>query len=215
MNAAAPLGPAAVRTDRPGDAALRILRLLASAPAAMTIADIHGRIGGHLNRFRTPLRRLVADGFAEEASVLPGGRGRPARAYTATAAGIQVALEDPDRVLLDALVEGAADLLATSHDPVGNAHLLGAAWGRRLPGLDLVEALGAQGFAPQVENDRILLRTCPILHAARRNTEVVCAIHRGLMEAMSVESIVLVPFAEPGACVIRGLAGTLQRRDLS
>ena len=215
MNAAAPLGPAAVRTDRPRDAALRILRVLASAPSAMTIAAIHTRLGGHPNRFRPPLDRLVADGFADETTVASGGRGRPARAFTATAVGVQVALEDPDRVLLDALVEGAADLLAQSHDPVGNALILGAAWGRRLPGRDLVEALAAQGFAPRVDRDRIVLRTCPMLHAARRNTEVVCAIHLGLMKAMSGESLTLVPFAEPGVCVIRGLSGTFQRRDLS
>jgi predicted ArsR family transcriptional regulator len=181
----------------------------------MTIADIHARIGGHPNRFRAPLERLVADGFADETTVTSSGRGRPARAYAATAVGVQVALEDPDRVLLDALVEGAADLLTKSHDPVGNALMLGAAWGRRLPGGDLVEALAAQGFAPQVDGDRIVLRTCPMLDAARRNTEVVCAIHLGLMEAISGGALVLVPFAEPGGCVIRGLPGASQRRDLS
>jgi predicted ArsR family transcriptional regulator len=197
------VGPAPVRTDRPRDAALRILRLLASAPEPLTIVDLQARLGGHLNRFRAPLDHLVTEGFANEATVSAGGRGRPARAYTATAVGAQVALEEPDRALLGALIEGVAEVLAMTPDPVTTARTLGKAWGRRLPWLSLVEALAAQGFAPAVERERIVLRTCPMLDAARRDPEVVCAVHQGLIEAVSGEPLTLVPFAEPGGCVVR------------
>ena len=205
MTTSAPLGPQPVRTDRPRDAALRILRLLAAAPAPLTISDLQARLGGHPNRFRAPLEDLVADGFANETTVTPSGRGRPPRTYTATAVGAQVALEDPDRALHGAIVEGVAEVLATNPDPVATARTLGIAWGRRLPGTTLVEALTAQGFAPTVHHDRIVLRTCPMLEAARRDTEVVCAIHQGMIEAVSGEPLVLVPFAEPGGCVVRWL----------
>ena len=204
MSAATPLGPEPVRTDRPRDAALRILRLLATAPSSLTIADLHAHLGGHPNRFRAPLEQLVANGFASETTINPTGRGRPARAYSATPVGAQVALEDPDRALHAALIEGLAEVLATSSDPVATARTLGNAWGRRLPSTSLVEALAAQGFAPSVDHDRIVLRTCPMLDAARRDTNVVCAIHQGMIEAVSGERLTLVPFAEPGGCVILG-----------
>ena len=203
---AAPPGPVPVRTDRPRDAALRILRLLAAAPEPMTIADLQARLGGHPNRFRSPLDDLVADGFAWETAITSGGRGRPARSYTATAAGAQVALEDPGHPLLNALVEGVAEILSASHDPVSRARSVGNAWGRRLPRLSLLDALTAQGFAPLVERDRMVLRTCPMVEAARRDPEVICAIHLGVMESVSGDPLTLVPFAEPGGCVV-----TLQR----
>jgi len=43
-----------------------------------------------------------------------------------------------------------------------------------------------------------------MLDAARRDTNVVCAIHQGMIEAVSGERLTLVPFAEPGGCVILG-----------
>ena len=54
----------------------------------------------------------------------------------------------------------------------------------------------------------VLLRTCPLLDAARRHPEVVCQVHLGLvagaLEAHHEPSdgLRLVPFARPGACVL-------------
>ena len=55
----------------------------------------------------------------------------------------------------------------------------------------------------------VLLRTCPLLDAARRHPEVVCQVHLGLV-AGALEAhrrarrtgLRLVPFARPGACVL-------------
>ena len=204
MTTAAPLGPAPFRVDRPRDSALRILRMLASAIGPMTITDLQARLGGHPNRFRGPLEDLVADGLADETTVTSGGRGRPARGYSATAVGAQVALADPDHALLDPLIEGVAEVLALSHDPVSRARMLGDAWGRRLPGLGLIEALTAQGFAPVVDGDRIVLRTCPMLAAAQKDPLVVCSLHQGMVDAIGGTGLTCIPFAEPGGCVIQG-----------
>lgn len=52
----------------------------------------------------------------------------------------------------------------------------------------------------------VLLRTCPLLDAARRHPEVVCQVHLGLvagaLEALDepADGVRLVPFARPGAC---------------
>ena len=54
----------------------------------------------------------------------------------------------------------------------------------------------------------VLLRTCPLLDAARRHPEVVCEVHLGLvagaLEALDEpsEDLRLEPFARPGACVL-------------
>lgn len=89
-----------------------------------------------------------------------------------------------------------------------------------------------QGFAPErveperVETERmetrteaertssgnsgreILLRSCPILEAAKGNTDVVCAAHLGLVEGLigtrgDQLEVVLEPLVAPDVCVLR------------
>lgn len=206
MSTPIPNGPQLARTDRPRAAALRVLRALSAAPAPVTLAELTARLGGHPNTTRAQLEHLVADGFAEEATRPASGRGRPARAYAATIAGRQVAMEDDDRDNAGALVEAIAEHLVGTPDPVAAAHSLGRAWGRRLAaadGADLIGVLAAQGFTPEVDHDGIALRTCPLLTSAQQWPEVVCAIHQGLIDAVSPQPRRLLPFAAPGACLIR------------
>lgn len=205
MSTPASNGPQPARTDRPRVAALRVLRELAASPAPATLVELTARLGGHPNTTRAQLEHLVADGFATESARTASGRGRPARAYVATIAGRQVASEDPDRGSDGALVEAVAEQLVRTPDPVAAAHSLGRSWGRRLAaaeGADLVSVLAAQGFTPEDGPDGISLRTCPLLASAQQWPEVVCAIHQGLIDAVSPEPRRLVPFAVPGACLV-------------
>ena len=77
----------------------------------------------------------------------------------------------------------------------------------------VVGLLDRLGFSPEVEPTRepgsgplVLLRTCPLLDAARRHPEVVCQVHLGLVAGAleaddhSAEGLGLRPFARPGAC---------------
>jgi predicted ArsR family transcriptional regulator len=116
-----------------------------------------------------------------------------------------VALQDPELDSPGALVEAVAEHLAATPDPVAAARAVGIGWGRQLASdrHDLVEILAAQGFTPEPAPDSIALRTCPLLASARRSPEVVCAIHQGLIDALSPEPLRLLPFAVPGACLIR------------
>ena len=63
----------------------------------------------------------------------------------------------------------------------------------------------AAGPAP---GTTVLLRTCPLLDAARQHPEVVCQVHLGLVSGAlethraPSEGLRLVPFARPGACVL-------------
>lgn len=206
MSTSTGFGPQPARTDRPRKAALRVLQALLASDGRGTIATLHATLGGHANTVRAQLENLVSDGFVTQTSLPTPGRGRPARAYVATIAGRQVALEDPDREGQSALVEAVAEHLAGTADPAAAAHSVGLNWGGLLAataGGELVSILAGQGFTPLATADGIALRTCPLLASARRHPDVVCGIHQGLIDAISSEPRQLLPFAAAGACLIR------------
>lgn len=74
------------------------------------------------------------------------------------------------------------------------------------PGADV--AAGPVPDARVSAGGTVLLRTCPLLDAARRHPEVVCQVHLGLVAGAlethdePSEGLRLVPFARPGACVL-------------
>ncbi len=85
------------------------------------------------------------------------------------------------------------------------------------PAVDATEDRTGTGVTGNCDAPRevtVLLRTCPLLDAARRHPDVVCEVHRGLVSgALSSlgapsSDVALSPFARPGACVL-GLPATL------
>ena len=111
-------------------------------------------------------------------------------------------------------------------DPGADARAIGKAWGAGLAarhaaeepagataGERVVGLLDRLGFSPDTEpavesasGTTVLLRTCPLLDAARRHPEVVCQVHLGLV-AGALEAhhelsdgLRLAPFSRPGAC---------------
>jgi predicted ArsR family transcriptional regulator len=206
MSTSTRLGPQPARTDRPRQAALRVLQALIASDERGTVATLNAALGGHANTIRVQLEHLVADGFVTQTSLPTPGRGRPARAYLATIAGRQVAGEEPDRQGQSALVEALAEHLAGTDDPAAAAHSVGLNWGSLLAasgGGELISILAGQGFTPLATSDGIALRTCPLLASARRYPDVVCGIHQGLIDAISHEPQELLPFVAAGACLIR------------
>lgn len=73
---------------------------------------------------------------------------------------------------------------------------------------DLFEQMG---FAPEPDrNARVVrLTRCPLLEAAHQAPDIVCSVHQGIAEGALEEfgaasdRVQLLPFAEPGACVLR------------
>jgi predicted ArsR family transcriptional regulator len=203
-------GPRPARTDRPRPAALRVLRALSDFDGAITIAELSSRLGGHPNTVRNQLEQLVTTGFAAAQTPPPGRRGRPSRRYRLTLAGQQVVDQDElPATDQQALVEAVSEQLATLPDPPAAAIALGRAWGERLAARDpephptVVRVLARQGFTPATIAEGILLRTCPLLDAARRRPEVVCGIHQGMLAAASGRAVTLLPFAHPDGCLAR------------
>lgn len=79
-----------------------------------------------------------------------------------------------------------------------------------MAGEHTVRLLGDLGFTPEPSSDGLVrLRTCPLLEAARRYSDVVCSVHQGLILGVFFAHGVtdpapdLRPFAEVGACVLQ------------
>lgn len=209
MTTSSARGPQPTRTERPGGAALRVLRVLVDADAPATLATLASALGGHPNTTRAQLDNLVADGWATQSDEEPAGRGRPARVYQATVAGRQVALEDPDRADQVALLEAVVEHLAATPEPRAAAREIGHGWGRRLAsgGGDLTSVLARQGFTPEQTVAGIALRTCPLLASAARWPDVVCVIHQGLVDQVADGDWVVEPFSLADGCLVRPRSG--------
>lgn len=201
-----------------------VLERLSRLRQPVTVAELSGMTGQHPNTLREHLDALVEAGFvARSLDEPPGGRGRgrPALRYE-----VRPAEEAQPQVREYAHLAGAlaGHLSRTSADPQRDAEDAGRHWGRDLvaqdppaPGADrarhVLAVLDRLGFEPEHGPDGlVLLLRCPLLEAARRQPDVVCHVHLGLVQGVyeslgpPVEGVSLEPFAEPGACRLH-LAG--------
>lgn len=167
--------------------------------------------GLHENTVRGHLEQLRTDGYVQRERAVTSGRGRPAWRWRATVRGP----ENPYATLAGVLAESLA---RTSSDPVAEARQAGRAWGRdiiarRADGSagvreTVVAMMDEQGFAPQDTGDDILLHRCPLIEAATRHPDIVCAVHQGMIDAIltvrdSHARSRLVPFTAPGQCTLQ------------
>jgi predicted ArsR family transcriptional regulator len=198
-----------------------VLRASSQARSAQDVAD---HTGLHVNTARFHLDALVAAGLAVRRSESREAPGRPRVLYTAagTASGPRS---------FGLLAEMLAGLVATL-DGAGPAAVgAGRQWGRHLveqprpsEEVDAAEAmvrlsriLDEIGFRPQVrrgsDGTQVHLRHCPFREVAERHTDVVCALHLGLMQGAlgelraPLQAASLEPFVRPDLCIARILEG--------
>jgi predicted ArsR family transcriptional regulator len=175
-----------------------IARMLAATGAPMDAAAVAEAAGIHVTTARFHLDRLVETGEADRAPLAGGARGRPRVGYTAAAA----VRAEPARATM---VSVLADALGAAPDGPSRARAAGREWADALGGAgDLVDVLERLGFAPAREERGIRLRACPFLDAARVHPEIVCQVHRGIIERV-VEpdaDVRLVPFDAPSGCLV-------------
>ncbi|GAB3347774.1 helix-turn-helix transcriptional regulator [Modestobacter lapidis] len=197
-----------------------VLGTLQSRPAPSSLTTLAGITGLHPNTVREHLDALVEQGLVHRERAAPRGRGRPAWLYR-TSAGDPTDRPSPSTGLAVAL---ASALARSSGDARRDAIAAGAAWGQELardrPPADaggrgareeVLELLGELGFAPRIDAaaGTADLTRCPLLDAARRHPEVVCAVHlgvvRGALQAYGEDpdGTELLPFSEPDACRLR------------
>ncbi|WP_460853313.1 helix-turn-helix transcriptional regulator [Nocardioides montaniterrae] len=195
----------------------RLLELLAEQDAPTPLTVLCRLSGSHENTVRGHLTALESAGLVTRESRPATGRGRPAWLW-------QVRPGEPDEYAgLAATL--ARTLRRTSSQPEDDALSAGEDWGRELATRrhgshqgaplrrtrDLLERLG---FAPEGEvlptsrSARLRLTRCPLLEVAHEEPTIVCNVHRGLAAGVLTTygaedpEVDLVPFAEPGACIL-------------
>jgi predicted ArsR family transcriptional regulator len=221
-----PAAAAASAAGAPTPAAAAVLDLLAAQDRPTTAAALAQSAGQHPNTVREHLDALVEAGLASRERAESSGRGRPAWLYVATHVEQPVVREYAG--LATAL---AMQLARTSAHPREDAVEAGRVWGEQLAAAreapsspagarrEVVDLLSGLGFDPATDSrvQTVRLRRCPLIAAAREEPEVVCSVHlgivRGALDAWNTrsEDTSLVPFAEPGACLLH-LSGATARR---
>ena len=201
----------------PSRAAAAVLDLLAAHAGPVTAAALAQSSGQHTNTVREHLDALVEAGLATRERAESSGRGRPAWLYAATEVEQPVVREYAG--LATAL---AMQLARASAHPRDDAVEAGRVWGKQLARRrtppssaggarrEVVDLLTGLGFDPSSDSrvQTVRLRQCPLIAAAREEPEIVCSVHlgivRGALQTWHTRSdeTSLVPFAEPGACLL-------------
>lgn len=201
-----------------GNRRTEVLSLLRQADLPMSAAEVAEATGLHVNTARFHLDGLVEDGLADRATEPRETPGRPRILYSSEGPS----LGPRSYELLAEMLTG----LVSSMNDAGPATVgLGKAWGRHLveraapsQRMDTAEAvarldrmLDAVGFRPESHATEsgveVRLQRCPFREVAEKHTDVVCAIHLGLMQGALEEldapltATSLQPFVTPHLCV--------------
>jgi predicted ArsR family transcriptional regulator len=185
---------------------------LARSQSPRSTADIADALGLHPNTVRPHLERMREVGLLDVEVDGRGTVGRPQHRYSVAPDAPSLGLEPPAFPLLARLLARlAASAGVAPDDAAGAAVDQGRAMANRAPRPGCVEALTAAldelGFDPAVANEgdlvTIAFTHCPYRELAETHPELVCNLHRGLIEGF-VEEI-------GGASVER--FGTLADRD--
>jgi predicted ArsR family transcriptional regulator len=166
---------------------------LARAPVPLATAEIADGLGLHANTVRPHLERMRDVGLLEVQTDPRGSVGRPQHRYSLAAGAPSLGLEPPSFPLLARMLLRLAALGGASADDAAEA---GREQGRAdaalvagdvVPCLDaLVAELDRLGFDPAVAGDgheaTIGFAHCPFRELAEANPDLVCGLHRGLVE---------------------------------
>ena len=187
---------------------------LARSPVGRSTAEIAETLGLHQNTVRPHLDRMRDVGLVDVTIEARGNVGRPQHRYSLSADAPSLGLEPPPfRMLAAMLTEVAAaaalpaEAIAATARGVGGA----AADARSATPKSCVAALTAElaalGFDPAVGEDTkvatIAFTHCPFRDLAEVHPEVVCHLHRGLVEGF---------VARAGGAAVTEFA-TLEDRD--
>lgn len=173
---------------------------LARSPRPLATADVAETLGLHPNTVRPHLERMRDVGLLEVSTEVRQGVGRPQHLYALAPDAPSLGLEPPTfPYLADLLVRLAERTGASGDDAVEVGRQQGRAdGGRHLAAPSCLEALVARldtlGFDPAVDGDEagdtavIAFAHCPFRSLAEAHPELVCSLHRGLVEGF-VEAV--------------------------
>jgi predicted ArsR family transcriptional regulator len=171
-----------------------IYRALAEAPRPCSTAEIAESLTLHPNTVRPHLERMREVGLLEVTVDARGGVGRPQHRYGLAADAPSLGLEPPPLPMLARLVLRLAERAGISGDDAADvARAQGEADAARYRSSPstleaLVSELDRLGFDPEVSDgatpdDAVVgFCHCPFRDVAERFPELVCGLHRGLVE---------------------------------
>ena len=164
---------------------------LARSARPLATADIAESLGLHVNTVRPHLERMRDVGLLAVQSDNRGAVGRPQHRYSLAADAPSLGLEPPMFAVLARMLLRAAGLAGAGADDAADA---GREQGR-LDGVSsmgrpcvtaLVRELDRLGFDPALAGDAehatIAFAHCPFRELAEANPNLVCGLHRGLVE---------------------------------
>jgi predicted ArsR family transcriptional regulator len=189
----------------------QVLEALRSSPVPLDAASVAGSLGLHVTTARFHLDQLAATGLARRSTLAEPRRGRPRVLFAPAGA----ARDEDSR---EQLIEVLASAIHGNDDGVQESLRAGRQWADEIgppdpddPVRGLIDVLERLGFAPDADPDpdpdaaTIRLLACPFRSAAREHPDVVCTVHRGLVERLldgTGSEPQLVPFVEPELCLV-------------
>lgn len=172
---------------------------LARSPRPLATADVAGVLGLHPNTVRPHLERMRDVGLLQVRSEAGGGVGRPQHLYSLATDAPSLGLEPASfPILARMLLRLAASSGADPADAVDAGREQGRLDGARLRGRGCLGAVvgqhDAMGFDPAlaVEDDplaggasvTIAFAHCPFRDLAEQRPDLLCNLHRGLIEGV-------------------------------
>jgi predicted ArsR family transcriptional regulator len=168
---------------------------LARSPVPRSTAEVAESLDLHVNTVRPQMERMREVGLLEVAPDHRGAPGRPQHRYSLASDAPSLGLEPPTFPMLARMLVGvAARVGAGGDDAVAAGRDQGAAEAAGLDDLDgpaCVEAavglLARMGFDPEPVDDgdettTVAFARCPFRELAEANPDLVCGLHRGLVE---------------------------------
>lgn len=181
------------------DTRYKLYRYLRLTGRPVSVREMATRLSLHPNTLRPHLRRLEDVGLVTSDTRKAAGVGRPQTLYSlAEPASVR---EGTDHRLLVEILIGTVG----NKRSIQRVETLAREWGNYLVAHDtpkpgarlparrnlavLQEAMATAGFDPRFRHEdagrvEILMRDCPGRDLADENREVVCALHRGLIQGM-------------------------------
>ncbi|HEX8100054.1 MAG TPA: helix-turn-helix domain-containing protein [Actinomycetota bacterium] len=205
------------------DTRYRLYRYIGLARRPVSIREMSRRLSLHPNTLRPHLRRLEEAGLLSREVRKSATVGRPQTLYSAVEARDE---DGRDYRLLAEMLLGVVRTKKATEEAKDLARQWGSylvAQGGPKPGVRLParrnmavlqEAMARAGFDPrfrrlQGSTTEITLRDCPFRDLADDHRQLVCTLHRGLVEGMvaGLKPPVTIrefqPFAERGICRVR------------
>ena len=183
----------------------QVLAFLAQSPEGVSAAALCVSLGLHITTVRFLLDQLQGGGLVTRRPAAEGRRGRPRFLYAATGA----VRDEQSRAQM---IQVLAHALTRQDEAAAASQNAGRQWAADfdavrpqdpIPGL--IDVLDRIGFDPELSEQQIRLHACPFRAAAREHPEVLCGVHRGLIDRLLEPTDVrarLRPFVGTDLCVV-------------